>query len=205
MVYKYSENGLSVSSAVWAQSGELWLSGGASLLANGNIGSPSPDGPSSDVHLGNGFRVGFRFDLNSAGHIGHEILYAYNRTNFADNTGTILPNVGSAGTAIHQAGYNLLYYRRATKEESRVRPFATAGFQVSDFVLPASSEPQQGSSVRPGVNVGGGVKVRLSPLFGFRLDVREYITAKPSWSDLLLNQRGPLWQTEISAGFGVNF
>src|SRR5579862_3552532 len=152
---------LVASSTLWAQSGELWLfSGGASILANGNIGSPVPDGRTNDVQLGNGFRIGFRFDFNSAGRIGHEIQYGYNRTNFVDNTGKILPEVGSAGTAIHQGGYNLLYYFRATKEESKVRPFATAGIHFSDFVLPGSGGPQ-GGSVRPGGNLGAGVKVRI--------------------------------------------
>ncbi|HXP86082.1 MAG TPA: outer membrane beta-barrel protein [Bryobacteraceae bacterium] len=188
-----------------AQSGELWLSGGASLLANGAIGSPSPDGSSSDVQLGNGFRVGFRYGFNSAGHIGHEIQYMYNRTDFIDNTGMILPEVGSAGTAIHQAGYNLLYYKRAAKEESRIRPFATVGFHLSDFVLPPSAGPQQGSSVRPGGNFGGGVKVKISPLFAVRVDVREYVNGKPDWSGLLVHQGGALFQTEVSAGFGVYF
>jgi hypothetical protein len=195
---------LVASSTLWAQSGTLWFSGGASILANGNIGSPFPDGQTSDVQLGNGFRLGFRFDFNSAGRIGHEIQYGYNRTNFVDNTGKILPDAGSAGTAIHQGGYNLLYYLRARKEESKVRPFATAGFHFSDFVLPGSGGPQ-GGSVRPGGNLGAGAKVRISPLFGFRVDVREYITGKPDWNGLLYKGGGPLYQTEISAGFGVYF
>lgn len=192
------------SSALSAQSGELWFSGGASILANRNIGSPFPDGRTNDVQLGNGFRIGFRFDFNSAGRIGHEIQYGYNRTDFVDKTGTIRSDAGSAGMAIHQGGYNLLYYLRARKEESMVRPFATAGIHFSDFVLPGSGGPQ-GGSVRPGGNLGAGVKVRISPLFGFRFDVREYITAKPNWNGLLFNQGGPLYQTEISAGFGVYF
>jgi hypothetical protein len=200
---------LVASGALRAQSGELWLfSGGASILANGNIGSPFSDGQTSDVQLGNGFRLGFRFDFNSAGHLGHEIQYGYNRTNFVDNTGQIRPDNSNNGMGIHQGGYNLLYYlhaaKKESKEESKVRPFATAGFHLSDFVLPGSGGPQ-GGSVKPGGNVGAGVKIRLSPLFGFRVDVREYITAKPNWNSLLFNQGGPLYQTEISAGFGVYF
>ena len=196
---------LSFSGELWAQSGELWFSGGASILANKDIGSPFSDGGQSDIQLSNGFRIGLRFAFNSAGHIGHEIQYAYNRTNFMDNTGAILGDVGNAGTAIHQAGYNLLYYFHETKEGLKVRPFLTTGLHINDFVLPASAGPQQGSSVRLGGNLGAGVKVRISPLLAFRIDLREYITAKPSWNDLLFNQRGILYQTEISAGFGVNF
>jgi hypothetical protein len=191
------------SSALWAQSGELWFSGGASILANRNIGSPSPDGQTSNVQLGDGYRLSFRFDFNTAGRLGHEITYAYNHTNFVDNTKTLLPDLGSAGTAIHQGGYNILYYLRP-KEESKVRPFATAGIQFSDFELPGAEGPQ-GSSVKPGGNVGAGMKARISPLFAFRVDLREYITGKPGWNGLLFNRGGLLYQTEISAGFGVCF
>lgn len=195
---------IAAAGTLWAQSEEAWLSGGASVLANKNIGSPYSEGQTSDVQMSSGFRVGIRLDYNSAGHIGHEVQYAYNRTNFTDNTGTILPEAGSAGMAIHQFGYNVLYYARATREESKVRGFATAGFHLSDFVLP-SSAGIAGSSVRPGGNVGGGLKIRLSPLFGFRFDVREYVTGKPNWNGLLVDRRGPLSQTEISAGLGVYF
>jgi hypothetical protein len=194
------------SGALFAQSGELWFSGGASLIEPKNIGSPVSDGDQSDIQIGNGFRIGFRFGLNSAGHTGHEFQYAYNRTNLTDNTGAILGEVGSSGTAIHQAGYNILYYLHENREGLKVRPFFTAGVHVSDFVLPGSGGPQ-GSSVKFGGNVGAGLKVRLSPLFNFRMDVREYLTGKPSWSELKVTHQGLglLSQTELSAGFGVTF
>lgn len=191
-------------SALWAQSGEFWFTGGGSILANHDIGSPLPNGPSNDVQLGNGYRLGFRFGLNSAGHIGHEIQCAYNQTKFVDHTGTVLPDPGSANTGIFQCGYNVLYYLHATKENPRVRPFFTGGAHFSDFTLPGSVG-LHGSNVRPGGNLGGGVKVRLSTLFGLRLDLREYITGKPNWNGLLFNRTGLLYQTEISAGFGVYF
>ena len=50
-----------------------------------------------------------------------------------------------------------------------------------------------------------GVKVRISPLFALRLDLREYLTGKPSWSQLAVKQNGLLSQTELSAGVGVTF
>src|SRR5579863_1590202 len=85
------------SGSLWAQSGELWFSAGESLLSNRNLGSPfSTGGLPTDVQLDNGFRFGFRFAFNTGGHMGHEIQYAYNRTDFIDHTGTIL-GVPSAG------------------------------------------------------------------------------------------------------------
>jgi hypothetical protein len=194
---------VAASSALWGQSNEVWLNGGASLLASANIGSPTRGGDIRDVKLGSGFRVGVRFDYNSSGHIGHEFQYAYNRADFIDNTGKILPDVGSAGMAIHQFGYNILYYQNA-REGSKIRAFATGGFHISDFVLPTAASIS-GSSVRRGGNVGAGVKIKLSPLFGFRFDVREYITGKPNWNGVLSARGVPLSQTEISAGLGVNF
>jgi hypothetical protein len=187
-----------------AQSGGLWFSGGVSILSNHQLGSLSPDGKPADVLLFNGHRVGIRFGFNSAGHIGHEIQYAYNRTDLGDNTGLILADAPRVGMAIHQSGYNFLYYFTAIKEESNIRPFLTGGVHFSDFVLPGTATPQ-GSSVKAGFNYGVGVKVRISTLFGLRLDFRQYETGKPSWGGLLVNQSGLLHQTEASAGFGIYF
>jgi outer membrane protein W len=194
--------------AVWAQPRELWVSAGGSILShtekNEQLGSPSPDGDPGDLRIGNGYRFGFRFAFNSSPHIGHEIQYAYNRTRLTDNDGSILGEVGSAGTAFHQGGYNLLYYFWRANEESKIRPFVTAGVHFSDFVLPGSAAVQ-GSSVRAGFNYGTGLKLRISTLFSVRFDLREYETGKPNWKGLLFHRSGLLHQTEASAGFGFFF
>src|SRR5215467_2334570 len=90
------------SGPLWAQSGELWFSAGESILSNRNLGTPFPTGKTTDVQLDNGFRFGFRFAFNTAGHMGHEIQYAYNRTHFVDNTGAFFGAPSSPGMAIHQ-------------------------------------------------------------------------------------------------------
>jgi hypothetical protein len=192
------------SGVLYAQTGELWFSGGASILSNHQLGSTAPDGNPADVLLFNGHRVGLRFGFNSDGHIGHEIQYAYNRTDLRDNTGLILPDEPRVGMAFHQAGYNFLYYFTAIKEGSKIRPFVTGGAHFSDFVLPGKAT-SQGSSVKAGFNYGVGVKVRISTLFAFRLDLRQYETGKPNWSDILFKQNGLLHQTEASAGLGIYF
>src|ERR1035438_9151353 len=159
--------------ALRAQSGELWFSGGVSILENQNIGSPYSDGQSGDVRLGDGFSAGIRLTFNSSGHIGHEIEYAYNRTSVTDVTGVVLGAPGSVGMAIHQGGYNLLYYFPAMNEERKVRPFVTGGVHISDSVLPGAATLSR-TSVKPGFNFGGGVKVRISTLFAVRFDLRQY-------------------------------
>lgn len=191
------------SGALWAQSGELWFSAGESILSNRDLGTPFANGKPTDVQLDNGFRFGFRFAFNTAGHMGHEIQYAYNRTHFIDNTGAFLGAATSQGMAIHQGGYNFLLY--ATPEGSRIRPFATGGVHFSNFVPPGSSAASGGGNTKFGFNYGGGVKVKLTSLFGLRFDVRQYQTGKPDFGGLLQNRSGLLRQTEVSAGFGVLF
>src|SRR5579864_6962198 len=194
------------SGALWAQSGELWFDAGESILSNRNLGSPFSTisgGRPDDVQLDNGFRFGFRFGFNTGGHVGHEIQYAYSRTHFIDNTGAIFGAVSSPGMAIHEGGYNFLYY--ATPEGSRIRPFATGGLHFANFVPPGSSASYGGGSTKFGFNYGGGVKVKVGSKFGVRFDVREYQMGKPDFGGILQNRSGLLRQTEVSAGFGLLF
>lgn len=115
------------SGATWAQSGELFFSAGQSLLSNSGVGSTSLTGKKNDFKLDDGFRFGF----NSDGRTGHEFQYAYNRSSL------LVQGANQGGMAIHQGGYNYLLY--ATKDSSRIRPFATGGAHFSNFVPPGSS------------------------------------------------------------------
>jgi opacity protein-like surface antigen len=184
-----------------AQSAEAWASGGASLLSNPGLGSAFPGSPLS-VTLDNGFRFGFRFALNTKGHIGHELQYAYNRSRLVDRTGVFFGGPESEPMAIHQFGYNFLYYlTKNNKEESRVRPFATVGGHFSDFRL----QPPAPNSYCIGFNYGVGVKIKVTNLLGLRVDARQYETGKPDFGGLLTDQSGLLHQTELSAGIGIIF
>jgi opacity protein-like surface antigen len=195
---------LLVPNAARAQTHELWFNMGVSFLSDKQLGSPSPDGAPDDVRLGDNYRFGFRFDFAPSGHWGHELQYGYTRTTLNDATDIFLPDSSSAGMAIHQWGYNVMYYVDSLDKEAKVRPFVTAGVHVSDFVLPGSAA-YQGSSFRVGVNYGGGVKMRLSTLLNARFDFRQYDSGKPNWQGLLFHQTGLIHQTEISAGLGVCF
>lgn len=180
--------------AASAQVAELSLSGGVSKLSNNDIGSLSTTGRGNDLELGDGFRLGFRLTLNNWKFFGHEVGYAYNRTKLRLTT----PPKEEAGTAIHQGLYNFLVY--AVPEGLPVRPFLTGGGHFSNFQWPGQSVTYGGGSTKFGFNYGGGVKVRLGPMYMIRLDFRQYMTGKPF--DLPL-QSGMLRQNEISAGFGI--
>jgi opacity protein-like surface antigen len=173
-----------------AQTAEVAVSGGASALSNKVLGTYS----STTYSLDNGFRLAFRFTLNPQTFFGHEIGYAYSRTSLKfDGSSTS----ASQGMAIHQGFYNFLVY--ATPEGSRIRPFATGGAHFSNFVPPGSSVTSGQGTNKMGFNYGGGVKVKLTNLFGFRVDLRQYQTGKP----FDLGGSGLLRQTEISAGVSI--
>lgn len=184
---------LALPNTSFGQAFELWVGGGTSNLGNKGIGTldTSSAGRPDDVQLKGGFRINFRMALNSGTWYGHELGYAYNRTQ--------LVQLGSAdqGMAIHQGFYNFLVY--PTKEGARIRPFATGGVHFSNFVPPGSSAGQGGGNTKFGVNYGAGIKVRLTSMFGLRLDFRQYLTPKPFG---LPQANGWLRQNEISAGFG---
>ena len=184
------------SNTAWAQFAEFWFSGGQSLLSNRSLGSVAPvGGAKDDYQFTDGFRFAFRAAFNTPGIFGHEVQYAYNRTQLRDNVNKV-----DTGMAIHQGGYNFLVY--ATHEGKRVRPFGTGGIQFNNYVPPGASAASGGGETKIGVNYGGGVKVLLYKIFGLRLDVRQYMTPKPF--NLYLKE-GWLRQNEVSAGFGVEF
>jgi len=173
-----------------AQMAEVSISGGASALSNKVLGNYS----GTNYELDNGFRLAFRFTLNPQTFFGHEIGYAYNRTSlkYGDSTGST-----SEGMAIHQGFYNFLVY--ATPEGSRVRPFATVGGHFSNFVPPGASVTSGQGTNKLGFNYGGGIKLKVTDLFGFRVDFRQYQTGKP----FDLGGSGLLRQNEISAGISI--
>lgn len=169
------------SAGLHAQSRDVWLSGGYLNSAG-------------DSRIGNSWIVAFRLAFNSAGPFGHEFQYTYSQPGFVP---------ANAGMEIHQAGYNFLYY--FAPRESAIRPTATVGVHFNDFVLPGSVIAPRDSSVKFGFNAGAGLKIRLSPLLGFRVDLRQYETPKPDWGGPFTSPGGLIHQTEASAGLGIYF
>jgi hypothetical protein len=180
----------------WGQIFEIWVHGGQNLLSSRGLGSLSPTGNKDDVQLRDGFRIAAGMAFNSDTIFGHEIHYAYNRTQLRFDRDPATDQ----GMAYHQFAYNYLVY--ATREGTRIRPFATGGVHFNNYVPPGSSAGRGGGDTKFGVNYGAGVKVRLNYLFALRFDVRQYTNPKPF--DLPVRE-GWLRQTAVSAGFGWAF
>ena len=182
--------GVSVFTAA-AQSFEAGVQVGATRLSNRDIGTLTA-GATDRILLKDGWRFSGRMTINNWTFFGHEIGYGYNRTAF---------QIGSeqTGTAIHQGFYNFLAY--GTPEGSRVRPFAAGGVHFSNYIYPGLTVTQGGGSNKLGVNYGGGVKVRVSPKYLIRFDVRQYLQGKPF---SFPGQSGNLKLLEISAGFSFH-
>ncbi|MCC7173698.1 MAG: outer membrane beta-barrel protein [Bryobacterales bacterium] len=174
---------------VSAQVLEIGPQFGVSRLSNNKLYEQAS--PPAVVKLNSGFRFGFRVTLNAHEYAGHEVGYAYNRTNL-DLAGTVY------GMATHQGFYDFLLYARP--EGSKVRPFIAGGAQFSNFVPPGSSVSYGGGEMKFGINYGAGVKVRTSDRFLIRLDFRQYMSPKPDFN-FPAGPQGWLRLNEISAGF----
>ena len=179
----------------YGQVAEFWFGGGQSKLTNAGLGTTATTGGrEDDVSLRGGFRINFRLTLNTGRFFGHEVGYAYNRTQLRFNRDSSTDQ----GMAIHQGMYDFLLY--ALPEGSRVRPFAAGGAHFANFVPPGASATQGGGSTKFGINYGAGIKVKVTSIFGIRLDYRQYNIGKPF--DLPLVS-GRIRQNELSASFGL--
>jgi hypothetical protein len=181
----------SLAAVAHAQVGELAVSLGQSTYRNEELGS---DG-ANNLKVKDGFRISPRFTINTKRFLGWEFGYGYTNSKLA-----VTDDSAEARMDTHQFFGNVLLY--ATPEGSRFRPFVAGGGHVTTFVWPGASALYGQGTNKFGYNYGGGLKVKLTPLYAIRFDVRNYTQGKPFE---LLNQSGMLHQLELSAGFGIHF
>ncbi len=181
---------LAVAGGASAQVLEIGPQFGVNRLSNSELYRQTTPTPAV-AKLNSGFRFGFRVTLNAHEYAGHEVGYAYNRTNL--NLAGMVYGMGT-----HQGFYNLLLYARP--EGASIRPFVAGGAQFSNFVPPGASVSYGGGEMKFGVNYGAGVKVRTSDRFLVRLDYRQYLSPKPDFN-FPAAPAGWLRLAEMSAGF----
>lgn len=159
----------------------------------GGFGGTHSSRSDAPVNFEDGWMLGIRMAFNTRRFLGHEFGYSYNRT--ALNRGA-----ERAGTGIHRGFYNFLVY--AMPEGARVRIFGAGGLHIVNHVFPDFSDLSGGGSTKLGVNYGGGFKVMMTPLVGFRFDFRDYRNPKP-FAATLPGVSGWMSQIEVSAGLQI--
>lgn len=132
----------------------------------------------------NGFGVSVWLDNNGKGHIGGELRYDFLSGDERIDSGGVHAGFGAQTHAIH---YDFLYH--FTKAGSSIRPFVAAGGGVKSFRGTGTEKALQPlsniallskTSETVGLlSLGGGVKVKIAPGFGLRLEVHDYLTPFP--------------------------
>ncbi len=149
------------------------------------------------VRLNNGFRTGARLSLNSGVLVGHELSYAHERYDLS------VGGQKESRAAAHQFYYNFVAH--LTPRAAPLRPFFLVGAGYTNFSPGNGGIFADASGTNaPGVNFGGGVKVKVHKFFGLRFDVRDHVTRKPNFLDLP-PLSGRLHRMEYSAGASVLF
>lgn len=185
---------LGCSVAGFSQVGEISVSGGGLRFSGGSPGTEGAATNSGNVSVKGSVRLDVRLTLNTYRFFGHEFGYGYSRSTYE------LPSSGDVSVPIQQGYYDFLVY--ATPEGTKVRPFACGGAQFASFFPPGTSAYYGNQTTKFGINYGGGIKVKVSPLLGIRFDVRQYNTGHPFEFS---NRSGRLLQTAFTAGVSINF
>jgi hypothetical protein len=185
---------LAGTAAAYGQAAEAGLSFGAGIFTDKDLGNLSGSTVREALTLDSGFRLSGRFNINSRRFLGHEIAYSYQRSKL------VFGSQGDVGMTIHNLYYDLLLH--ALPEGSVVRPFVCGGGGFSTFYPPGASVFAGNGVTKFGYNYGAGVKIRVSPIYGVRLDVRDHVTGKPFD---LPDVSGRLHNVEVSAGFAILF
>ncbi len=181
----------------FGQSAEISVSGGVSRFGGKTLAQAS-DTDTTPLTLTNGFRLAIRFTWNQGKFFSHEIGYGYARSHIHYQSN---PVQDVSPLSMHQGLYDFLV--NVTPEGSKVRPFACGGAQFTSFFLPGSSNYYGNQITQFGVNYGGGIKFRLTSVWGVRFDIRQYAMGKPDFG--FAAPSGWMRQTEVTGGFSFNF
>jgi outer membrane protein W len=189
------------------------------------IGFPQSITPIQEqFKLNNTIGGGVRFNVNTTRHWGEELFFSYepSKAHFARQTPPTLDQ--SYSIRIYNFGVNAMYYLNE-EEGTKTRPFLSVGLggtvdQPTGLAKQIANDPLQGNlpgfetAAELALNYGVGFKRRLSDDFGFRLDVRGFLSRNPTFglprssadpNAVVFPAFGAINTLEISAGVIFKF
>jgi hypothetical protein len=132
-----------------------------------------------------GGRGGARIGIDGAGHWGQDYTYSFG-ANASKIVNHATGNEFGFRNRFHEASSNVLYYPFPL-ERTVVQPFVTAGVGATFVTLSQSTLNEALDPRRAGLgelkreiifafNAGAGLRVRMSPRYSVRVDIRDYMS-----------------------------
>ena len=156
------------------------------------------------LDLEQSYVMGLRITENRGQYFGAELEYSF--ANQPLSFRGLSPTVPSLALdhSVHKLAYSALFYGKGRQE--RIRPFGSVGFGTSLFQVRNHSQDEarrQGVDLRNrwklAFSYGAGVKLRIAPGWGVRVDFRDQITGVP---DFGLPSQAPMLE---GSGTGSGF
>lgn len=169
-----------------------FVSGSVHTKNNYQIGFPQSITPIQEqFKLKNTMGGGVRFNVNTTRHWGEEFFFSYepSKVHFIRLTPPTLDQ--SYSVRIYNFGVNAMYYLNE-EEGAKTRPFLSVGLggtvdQPTGLAKQIANDPLQGNlrgfetAAELALNYGIGFKRHLTDDFGFRMDVRGFLSRNPTF------------------------
>lgn len=179
------------SSILHAQGIDLFLQGGGSALSDKNYPTTTPGPLGTSYAPGGQFSAGAEARLISI--VGVEGAYWWGQNNLRVTQLGTSPGIKATYGIRHQqvSGDALLHipfpilkpYLAGGVEFVRFSPYGNTRVTLAGFTSSFSTTggPFLSSSNKVGFNYGGGIEMKVLPLIGLRVDVRDFVTGSPSF------------------------
>lgn len=196
-----------------AQGYNVFVMGGGSSLFNKNFSTLSTGPLSSSYATGGQFTVGVQAPLNPVFSLEGSYGWGQNNlrlTNFSGLETTYgIRNQRISGDLVAHTPvsiFGLRPYVEAGPEYDRFSPYGSARLSLPGFLQGLSTSGSQVLLIdnKVGFNYGGGVEIKLLPIVGLRLDVRDHITGSPNFG-LPGEYNNTAHDLEYSAGLVFHF
>ncbi len=158
------------------------------------------------LDFASGYQAGFRITENRGRYFGAELEYGFANQPMAFVD--LRPGLGRLDSdhRIHSLMYSVLFY--PTEWDSRLRPYVSAGVGTAFYQVTGDSKAAasvEGIGLRDRWKLagswGGGVKYRINPQWGVRVDLRHQITGVPDYG---LPRRSSTFQGSITPAFNAD-